>query len=80
MNKENFLKRKTKRNNADKREENPIQKSNMDKVSQIEILYRKAKIIYEDKVFIFNKFSLQNSIWTKLTKLKTKILSGPLKL
>jgi hypothetical protein len=53
-NKENFLKRKTKRVDIKYcKQENVIQKNNLEKVSQIEILFRKAKIIYEDKVKYF---------------------------
>jgi len=75
-NNDNFLKRKTQRkffthnknkhqnktkvsNNSDSINTN----KNFDKISQIEILYKKAKNIYEEKVkFNFNLFSHQNSI------------------
>lgn len=51
--KENFLKKKTFREKngfVEKNKENSLVSSS-DKSSLLEILYRKAKIIYDDKVF-----------------------------
>ena len=74
-NNDNFLKRKTQRklftHNKNKYQnktsvadnsESINTNKNFDKISQIEILYKRAKNIYEEKVFNFNLISHQNLI------------------
>jgi hypothetical protein len=66
MNKENFLKRKMKRNNLFNKPSNggsfkkpnknftKFEGKSYEKLSQVEILYRKARTLYEQKVSKFN--------------------------
>ena len=66
-NKENFLKRKTQRNdsNQDSKPKNKktadetlSKNKNFDKISLIEIVYKKARSIYDEKVKYYSKYFL----------------------